>query len=310
MPQIDSLGIFRSMGSNFLVALPIRAMQTILQSVGLGLAVGSFAACSGATVRSFADGSGNSSSQEAGSVEAGPDDGEADATAFDSSFDVESTAEADAVDAVDASQDDGLPDVGTTDVAWVPSTITFVSGDDWPWFAGDLDGADGGSMGTASVVCVTPTSPPNCPPNAVVYQTGTNSGWQADTSALPNAYWIWRGDVSPYRIADLEFAVFQKSFFLGSNPTGAISIAADDFAEVRVNGSPAGGMGSVTNVAIASRSQSALVTFDLGPYLVEGVNTITVIGQNGPASFASCYGACTYAQNTAGVVFGGTLTSY
>jgi hypothetical protein len=138
----------------------------------------------------------------------------------------------------------------------------------------------------------------------------TGYGWTADTSAFPTAYWIWRGDVSPYGIGDLQFGVFQKQFVLGANPRGAIYIAADNFAEVQVNGLFAGTTGSVTDISLSSLSQSVLTMIDLGPYLVEGVNTITIVGQNGPASFAGCPGFCTYAQNPAGVVFGGTLTSY
>jgi hypothetical protein len=48
----------------------------------------------------------------------------------------------------------------------------------------------------------------------------------------------------------------------------------------------------------------------LDDYLVEGANSITIVAENGPSSFTG--GACSpcpYAINTAGVVFGGTLTS-
>jgi hypothetical protein len=111
-------------------------------------------------------------------------------------------------------------------------------------------------------------------------------------------------------VSDLLFAVFQRTFVLGSSPTGTIQLAADDFAEVLVNGSVVGSTGSVTSFGAAYASQSSLETLDLSGYLVEGSNTITVVGQNGPASFTGgeC-SPCTYAMNTAGVVFGGSLSS-
>jgi hypothetical protein len=191
------------------------------------------------------------------------------------------------------------------------TVVTFVSNADWPWFPGGLDGPDGGSAGHAALVCASVDSPPDCPQGAVVYgQPGTYQGWTANTSEYPGAYWIWRGDVAPDVIGDLQFAVFQKTFVLGSSPAGTIGIAADDFAEVRVNGSVAGTTGSVTNDALASQAQNNIDVIDLTPYLVEGPNTITIVGQNGPASFTGnkC-SPCTYAVNTAGVVFGGMLTS-
>jgi len=207
----------------------------------------------------------------------------------------------DAADAGPGDAGDGAPPV---------TQVEFFSGADWPWFGGDLNGPDGGSLGMAALVCVTPDTPPNCPVDAgaVSYKSGTAFTWTADTSAFPDAHWIWRGDVTPDASADLQIAIFQKSFVLGTNPAGTIQIAADDFAEVEVNGSDAGTTGSVTDIGISDEAQKHLTPFDLGPFLVEGTNTITVIGQNGPTSFNSCTGPCTYAQNQAGVVFGGMLT--
>jgi hypothetical protein len=102
-------------------------------------------------------------------------------------------------------------------------------------------------LGTAAIVCLNPSSPPNCPP--------------------------------------------------------------DNFAEVQVNGSVVGSVGSVTDGTVAGQAIMQLTTFDLGGYLVEGSNVITIVGQNGPSSWAGCPGACTYTQNPAGIIFGGTLTS-
>jgi hypothetical protein len=186
-----------------------------------------------------------------------------------------------------------------------------VSDATWPWFDGNLQGPEGPSRGTAALVCVSAVLPTNCPgaaAGAVVYQTGDQtSGWRA---SYPGAFWIWRGDVTPTEIGDLQFAVFQRTFVLGANPKGVISIGADDLAEVMVNGEVVGTTGSVTDVTVASANQNQLTEMALDDYLVEGANSITIVAENGPSSFTG--GACSpcpYAINTAGVVFGGTLTS-
>lgn len=183
--------------------------------------------------------------------------------------------------------------------------ILFASDSAWPSYAGDLGGRSGPELGPAREVCVTASIPANCRQNALVY-TSAGSGWSA---AVPNsaAHWIWRGDVTVGDVADLKFAVFERTFALGPNPSGAIQVGADDFAEVLVNGSIVGAVWSVTDISLAVRSQSTLATFSLTPHLRPGNNTITVVGQNGPPSYASCAAACTYAQNPAGVVFAGFL---
>jgi hypothetical protein len=187
----------------------------------------------------------------------------------------------------------------------MPTTLAFVSGPDWLSFAGNLDGAQGSSLGPATPVCVTSDVPPNCPPGAVVYKT-SGSGWAA---SYPGALWIWSTGVTPNAPSDMQFAVFEKTFILGASPRGLIQFAADDLAEVLVNGARVGSTGSVANVHIAWSSQNRLATLDLSPYLVEGRNTLTVVGQNGPASFTGgACSPCTYTTNTAGVVFGGSLT--
>jgi hypothetical protein len=226
------------------------------------------------------------------------------------------------VSSADVGFDAGLPETGTEDApldsghdaprdagSGTMTSVTFASGAEWPWFAGDLGGPKGASLGMAALVCVSPTAPANCPAGAVIYQT-SGSSWSANTASIPDALWIWRGDVILDAVSDLLFAVFQRTFVLGSSPTGTIQIAADDSAEVLVNGSVVGTTGSVTSFGAAYASQSSLETLDLTAFLVPGPNTITVVGQNGPASFtAGECSPCTYSMNTAGVVFGGTLTS-
>src|SRR5215813_10134613 len=187
-------------------------------------------------------------------------------------------------------------------------TQTFASGEDWPSYDGTLDGPQGASLGNARAVCVVATAPANCPTDALVYRS-SGAGWSATPSEAPSALWIWRADVSRDALSDLQLAVFQKTFTLGTSPHGSIQVAADDFVEVRVNGTVVGSAGSVTDEATAFAGQSAVTTLDLTVALHAGANTITVIAQNGPQSFGGCAAPCTYAVNTAGAIFGGTLTS-
>ena len=185
------------------------------------------------------------------------------------------------------------------------TTLTFVSDATWTWYPGGLGGVDGGALGHAAVVCLNAMSPPDCPANAILCGwSGTQ--WSVNTSTIPTAQWIWRGDVSSSGLTNLDFAVLQKTFTLGSSPAGTLEIVADNYAEVQVNGSVVGSVGSVTDQARGQGFQ--LSSFDLSTHLIPGTNTITIIGQNGPNSWPECYGPCTYAQNPAGVLFGGSLT--
>jgi hypothetical protein len=164
--------------------------------------------------------------------------------------------------------------------------IDFVSGADWESFAVDAQGQPTQSTGKAIEVKSAP----------------------ADLAAIPGARWIWRGDSSPDGLADMQAVAFEKTFSLGPNPAGVFLIAADDFAEVLINGSVIGCTGSTVDIGLALRAQSALLTLDATPYLKEGTNTITIVAQNGPRGFAGCPTDCTYSSNPAGVVFGGTLS--
>jgi len=118
----------------------------------------------------------------------------------------------------------------------------------------------------------------------------------------------------PYITGDTlsaESSIFfvSGSFSIPGIPTGGtLSVAVDDMAVIYVNGSLVGKWGSVTELSKASMAANILNSFDIGPYLVSGVNTLTIKVLNGPASFpGNCAGNCTYAQNPAGVVFGGSI---
>ena len=116
--------------------------------------------------------------------------------------------------------------------------------------------------------------------------------------------------------ADLAKYAFSRTFHLPGSPVaGSIQIAADDFAEIRVNGMSVGSIGSVTDISLAvDAGQTTFHPFDLTQYLRPGSNTITIIGQNGPAWYTCGFPDCTegptsYHQNAAMVIFAGSLTS-
>jgi len=193
-----------------------------------------------------------------------------------------------------------------SDIAAAPD---FVSDASWQTFAIDPSLPGATPLGAAQKVCAFPGAPPVCPPGATLYSGRSGAGWEADLSSIPGASWIWApgvtGSTAP---ADLQQFFFTRDFQLSQPPSvGRILLAVDDFAEVQVNGTVVGNSGSTTDVALAFAAQSALREFDILPFLRHGANTITIRAQNGPPSFAGCFGACTYASNTAGVVFGGSI---
>jgi hypothetical protein len=161
-------------------------------------------------------------------------------------------------------------------------------------------------FGPAQDVCLNVNDPPGCPNNNAFFYGG-GPGWSADISQLGGAAWIWRPGIAITDPSDLVQVTFTRTFELRGAPSGTLQIAADDFAEVDVNGIFVGAVGSITDVGAAGQAQSTLTAFDLSPYLVGGQNVITIRGQNGPPSFGGCPMACDYAQNPAGVVFGGSL---
>ena len=189
-----------------------------------------------------------------------------------------------------------------------PTPITFTSGPDWQVYAANPSGSATTSLGLAQQVCLNYSSPQSCPNGAIVYGNPAGGGWSADLSSISGAFWIWAPKVTGSTTkADLKYYYFSKTLELPGSPTRAtLSIAVDDYAKVFVNGNLAGEYGSIISVQQALAAQSALKTIDIKSFLHNGVNTITVFAQNGPNTFNGC-NQCRYSQNSAGVVFGGSI---
>ena len=158
------------------------------------------------------------------------------------------------------------------------TTITFVSDPTW----------------SGQNVCLNAFSPLVCPAGATVYGY-PGSGWGTDLSTISGARWLWMSGVTGSSASYPAVASFSKSFSPPGTPiSGSISIGADDFAELIVNGATVGAIGSTTNSPAASLASSTLQTFDITTYLIAGTNIITVRGANGnfgcgaAANIASC----------------------
>jgi hypothetical protein len=143
------------------------------------------------------------------------------------------------------------------------------------------------------------------------YNFSTNADAQILQPMLPpDATWIWApgitGATAPAELAEFTFT---KSITLGATPTAAnILVAADDFAEVQINGTVVGTTGSTTDEQVATAARNALKSFDILPYLTSGRNTITIRGQNGAGAFGMCTN-CTYKQHPAAILVGGSITA-
>jgi hypothetical protein len=136
------------------------------------------------------------------------------------------------------------------------------------------------------------------------------SGWYADRSSIPDAQWIWAPGFSGASApAELQSFLFTKGVAIDGHATQAsLSLAADDFAEAWVNGHHVGSVGSVVDPGQAG-AHNYLTTFDISDVVHPGVNKISIRAKNGPATWSPyCSDTCTYAQNPAGVLFGGSVT--
>ena len=159
-------------------------------------------------------------------------------------------------------------------------------------------------LGKAQRVCLNAASPAQCPPGALDYGHD-RAPWAARIDACEgNARWIWApGITAASTSAELAEYYFVDQLSVPGRPASAVvHLAADDQAEVIINGNAIGAVGSTTDVGAAWANQSQPAAIDIASAIVTGMNTITIRAANGPGSFTNCTN-CTYQQNPAGVAF-------
>lgn len=172
---------------------------------------------------------------------------------------------------------------------------------DRTWTVSDTNG---NSLGFAQNVCLDQNSPSPCPGGATRYGYAYNA-WTANLSSIPGATWIWAPNITgaTTQAANAEF-IFQRVFYLCGPPRGGtISVAADNSAEVLLNG----------KLVLSSASASALSSVSIpATDLAQGMNTIEVRAKN--AANPSDCGSGEYRCNPAGMVLGASfedaLTQY
>ena len=194
-----------------------------------------------------------------------------------------------------------------------PTTTTFGSDPSWPAFtdypAAALPGSSGASLGNGQYVCLNQSSPYPCPTGATDFGS-PYTAWTSDLGSIPGAGWIWRSGVTAVSMgADLAQVVFSRKVIVQGQPSSAwIAIAADDYAEIRVNGALVGSIGSASPAG-PEPAYGGLTTFDITDFVKAGANTVAVLARNGPAAaWGICAAPCAYSSNPGGVVFGGAIT--
>jgi hypothetical protein len=151
---------------------------------------------------------------------------------------------------------------------------------------------------------VNDANPIGCPAGATNYGS-RGRGWAANLVDIPNAAWIWAPNVRGDLPAESRSMYFSRSFSVGQRPTGWIAIAVDDAADIRVDGRVIASIGSDQDVVKAAAAQSQLTRIDLTLFLHPGRNVVTIAARNGPLVGGGP--GCSYAENPAGVVFGGAI---
>jgi hypothetical protein len=180
--------------------------------------------------------------------------------------------------------------------------IALPSNDDWEVYSSrSLE--PNTYLGNAQLVCANSVASAGCPAEAVQYNLG-GSGWAARIDACGGqSRWIWAPGVTaestPAEMAEYYFATY---FSVSKRPaTALVHLAVDDQAEVIVNGTAMGTVGSTSDYGLAWGAHDKPTTIDIKNALITGRNTITIRAANGAGGFAVCSN-CTYQQHPAGVV--------
>lgn len=151
-------------------------------------------------------------------------------------------------------------------------------------------------LGTAQTVCLNAASPSSCPVGATKYGYQL-PGWAA---SIQGATWIWAPNITGTSSGAANAAfTFQMPFYLCGTPRGGtISVAADNFAQVFLNGA------STPIATSTSHSTVSTVTVPASA-LNQGLNLITITASN-DANPSSCTSG-QYQCNPAGVIFGASF---
>jgi len=175
-------------------------------------------------------------------------------------------------------------------------TVNIVSDNTWT-----VKDTNGNILGNTQNVCLNATAPSNCPTANATSYGYAGAAWTANLSTIPGATWMWApnitGATSP--AANAEF-FFEKQFFLcGAAQDGTISVSADDFAEVFLNGA--------TTPLVTSTNWSVLTTVTVpASKFAQGPNKIQVHVKNA-ANPPDCT-SDQYQCNPAGVVLGASFS--
>jgi hypothetical protein len=182
------------------------------------------------------------------------------------------------------------------------ATYNLVSGPSWMVMDANMN-----ILGNAQNYCLNATEPPNCPPGATLYGYPL-VGWTANLSSIPGATWIWAPNITGTTpgAAGATF-IFQTQFYVCGTPQGGtISVAADNSAQVSINGNP---LLLPNGQVFTATSHLTLSTVAVPASMLNQaptVNTITVVATNGPDP-----GNCAsdlYQCNPAGFVLGASFT--
>ena len=174
------------------------------------------------------------------------------------------------------------------------ATVSFVSDNTWTAYANSgftAYNADGSTTGLNDLgPAVEPTY---------------NTAW---TASIPGATWIWASGYCDAQSPSVnQFATFVKTVTLNTPVIGAtLSVAADNDAEVFVNGNTVATVGTFSTDPSTANQFSSFqsVTTVTVPKedLHVGDNTISVVGMNFANGSSSCL------SNPAAVLLGGTIT--
>ncbi len=178
------------------------------------------------------------------------------------------------------------------------SELSFRSDASWLTYSMLPDGSLGTPLGDAQCIC---------------YSGACPCCWTSNTGIISGACWVWKPGTNSSTVpVDLQGIYFSKIITVPGLPDGGtIYFAADDFAELRVNGATVRSIGSVSDYGSAAGAQAQLTQVNIAPFLIPGENAIVLRVQNGPGSFTgtSC-NPCTFGQNPTGAIVGGSISYF